>query len=201
MSQSWCGHRHTGCRIPPASIVITFEMPAAEADPVWKEAAQACARLAFNLLGSVADATSAAEEALLLALHQPESEVPFRLFLQRAVVRAALRRRRVPERALDTMLPPFDIRGDLIWPPADSSANAADLSLGTGPPAGLRRALARLPGIDCAALVLRETEQLPLDEVAWILEIDPEDVRRRIHRALLALTCAVVAWQQHAGPS
>jgi DNA-directed RNA polymerase specialized sigma24 family protein len=65
----------------------------------------------------------------------------------------------------------------------------------------LRKALARLPGIDCAALVLREIEQLPLDEVSWILAIDPEEVRRRIHRALLALTCAAAAWQHHDGRS
>ena len=51
--------------------------------------------------------------------------------------------------------------------------------------------LQRLDPLDSAALVLREIEQFPVEEVAAILSASSEEVRTRIHRAILSLTHSV----------
>ena len=96
-------------------------------------------------------------------MEPPPLRVPFRVFLYRVAVRLTLTRE----------------------PPASTGRQPQD-ALGT-----IREALQRLDPLDSAALVLRETEQLPVEEVAAILSASSEEVRARIHRATLSLTRSV----------
>jgi DNA-directed RNA polymerase specialized sigma24 family protein len=140
------------------------------------------ARLAFHLLGTASDAAKATEDALLLARDRPEPSVAFRPFVYRTAIRLALERRRPVRRALDGLLPRFDVAGNLAWP-------REDWPQPTGETEDLREGLDQLPGLDCAALVLRKVEQFSTEEAADFLEIPAEEVRRRTHRSLLFLTC------------
>ncbi len=78
------------------------------------------------------------------------------------------------------------VRLTLTREPPGSTGRQPQDALGT-----IREALQRLDPLDSAALVLRETEQLPVEEVAAILSASSEEVRARIHRATLSLTRSV----------
>jgi len=124
-------------------------------------------RFSWNISGSASCAAQITERTLLAAIHSveppPFTRVPFKVFLYRVAVRLTLTRE-----------PP----GSTVRQPQDA--------LGT-----IREALQRLDPLDSAALVLRETEQLPVEEVAAILSVSSEEVRARIHRATLSLTRSV----------
>ena len=68
--------------------------------------------------------------------------------------------------------------GDLPDAVVDDPAELTDLRL------GLREALADLPPVDRAVLVLRYLDDLPVDEVARMLDLSPGAVRNRSMRAL-----------------
>ena len=124
-------------------------------------------RVSWNISGSASCAAQITERTLLAAIHSAEpptfTRVPFKVFLYRVAVRLTLTRE----------------------PPGSTGRQPQD-ALGT-----IREALQRLDPLDSAALVLRETEQLPVEEVAAILSASSEEVRARIHRATLSLTRSV----------
>jgi len=124
-------------------------------------------RVSWNISGSASCAAQITERTLLAAIHSveppPFTRVPFKVFLYRVAVRLTLTRE----------------------PPASTGRQPRD-ALGT-----IREALQRLDPLDSAALVLREIEQLPMEEVAAILSASSEEVRTRIHRAILSLTRSV----------
>ena len=124
-------------------------------------------RVSWNISGSASCAAQITERTLLAAIHSveppPFTRVPFKVFLYRVAVRLTLTRE----------------------PPASTGRQPRD-ALGT-----IREALQRLDPLDSAALVLREIEQLPMEEVAAILSASSEEVRTRIHRAMLSLTRSV----------
>ena len=121
-------------------------------------------RVSWNISGSASCAAQITERTLLAAIHSveppPSSRVPFKVFLYRVAVRLTLTRE----------------------PPASTGTQPQD-ALGT-----IREALQQLDPLDSAALVLREIEQLPMEEVAAILSASSEEVRTRTHRAMLSLT-------------
>jgi DNA-directed RNA polymerase specialized sigma24 family protein len=123
-------------------------------------------RVSWNISGSALCAAEITERTLLAAIHSvepsPFTRVPFKVFLYRVAVRLTLTRE----------------------PPASTGRKPQD-ALGT-----IREVLQRLDPLDRAALVLRETEQLPVEEVAAILSAS-EEVRIRIHRAILSLARSV----------
>ena len=55
-------------------------------------------------------------------------------------------------------------------------------------PDRIRAVLARLDPVDRAAYLLRDVEDLSAEEAAWVLRTSAAIVRRRTHRARLALT-------------
>ena len=124
-------------------------------------------RVSWNISGSASCAAQITERTLLAAIHSAElppfARVPFKVFLYRVAVRLTLTRE----------------------PPGSTGRQPQD-ALGT-----IREALQRLDPLDSAALVLREIEQLPMEEVAAILSASSEEVRTRIHRAILSLTHSV----------
>jgi RNA polymerase sigma-70 factor (ECF subfamily) len=122
-------------------------------------------RIAWNMSGSPSFAAEVTEQALLAGLRPsewwPSSGASFKTFLYRVAMRLALIR----------------------WPPA------ASLKPWTSPAGSIWQALEQLDRLDRAALVLREIEQLSLEEAGEILGASPGEVRMRAHRALLCLTC------------
>jgi len=124
-------------------------------------------RVSWIVSGSASCAAQITERTLLAAIHSAEpplfTRVPFKVFLYRVAVRLTLTRE-----------------------PRASTGRQPQDALGT-----IREALQRLDPLDSAALVLREIEQLPMEEVAAILSASSEEVRTRIHRAMLSLTRSV----------
>jgi DNA-directed RNA polymerase specialized sigma24 family protein len=53
--------------------------------------------------------------------------------------------------------------------------------------ARIREELGRIDELDRASFILRDVEQLTVDEVAAILRTSPEEIRQRAHRARLML--------------
>src|SRR5262245_57660005 len=115
----------------------------------------------------------------------------FSTWLYRIATNAALMHRRArarrPALSLEELLPRFDADGRLEdTPEALRIASRADELLD-------RRALAErtqaaidgLPNLYREAFVLRDLEELPTDEVAQVLGIEPATVRQRVHRARL----------------
>jgi DNA-directed RNA polymerase specialized sigma24 family protein len=120
-------------------------------------------RFAWNMSGSASFAAQVTERALATAVQcDGLARAPFKLLLYRLAVQLML--------AQDSLAP--------------MSTHAND-EVGT-----LREALQRLDAMDRAALVLREIEQLPLEEVARVLSAPAEQIRLRVHRALVFLTRA-----------
>jgi len=122
-------------------------------------------RVAWNMSGSPSFAAEVTEHALLAGLRPsewwPPSGAPFKTFLYRVAMRLAL------------------VRGP----------TAAPLKSWTGPAGKIWQALEQLDPLDRAALVLREIEQLSLEEAGEILGASPGEVRMRGQRALFYLTC------------
>jgi len=52
----------------------------------------------------------------------------------------------------------------------------------------IREGLEHVEDLDRASFVLREIEQVPIEEAAAILRASPEEIRDRAHRACLCLT-------------
>ncbi len=152
-------------------------------------------RIAWNMLGSASEAAQATEQILLFVVRFPDSvgcNVPFGVSLCGVAIDFVLLRcpptRRSPAESLDVFLPRFDARGCLVSPGEDWS----DLADGLFQPPDLaetiRGMLQRLDEMDRAAFVLREIEQLSVEETVAILRIPTDEVRARTHRAALLLT-------------
>src|SRR5207248_6818920 len=91
-------------------------------------------------------------------------------------------------RSLAAFLPRFDLHGRLASAGRDwsESGEAAFGRRNVGE--RIRETLQHLDALDRAAFVLREIEQLPVEEAAAVLAISPSSVRQRAHRASLILT-------------
>jgi RNA polymerase sigma-70 factor (ECF subfamily) len=117
----------------------------------------------------------------------------FSTWLYRIATNASLMHRRArarrPAESLEAYLPQFDVRGKhLTTPDALRVASRVDEMLD-------RKALAekahaaidRLPDLYREAFVLRDLEEMPTEDVARILGVEPATVRQRVHRARLML--------------
>lgn len=112
---------------------------------------------------------------------------PLSQWLHRAVVRAAVARCPAPtyEAAVDAWLPAFDADGHRrgVHPAWTIPASGLDRHVA----ASVRRSIAMLPDELRLALVLRDVEGLSTDEAATVLRTSPAVLRRRLHRARMAL--------------
>jgi RNA polymerase sigma-70 factor, ECF subfamily len=150
-------------------------------------------RLACRLT-SETDAPDVVQETFLQVYRHVSAfrgHARFSTWLYRIATNAALMHRRArarrPALSLEEFLPRFDADGGLEdTPEALRIASRADELLD-------RRVLAErtqaaidgLPSLYREAFVLRDLEELPTDEVAEVLGVEPATVRQRVHRARL----------------
>lgn len=148
----------------------------------------------FRVLGHADDARDVVQDALIRAfknLGQFKGDSQFFTWLYRIAVNAALSHKRRRQGGVKM---------------SDSSAEwlldgePADASNSRGPAASLERAdderqlqaaLMQLPADFRVALVLRDIEGHPYEEIAQILEVPVGTIRSRIHRARIGLRNAV----------
>jgi RNA polymerase sigma-70 factor (ECF subfamily) len=153
-------------------------------------------RLACRLLGDDKDALDVLQDAFLSAyrsLATFRGEARLSTWLFRIVTNAALMqrraRRRRPAESLEAFLPRFDGTGTHVGEPVDLEAAAhAEERLDRQLLADRARAgIERLPDLYREAFVLRDLEEMPTADVAKVLDVGPDVVRQRVHRARLML--------------
>ena len=112
-------------------------------------------------------------------------------WLHRVAINAALMklraRKHVQERAIDDLLPRFDDKGHELESHAPWSESAEELVSREETRALVRRLIDELPETYRVALLLRDIEELSTEEVARQLEVTPNAIKIRIHRARQAL--------------
>jgi len=152
-------------------------------------------RIGWNMLPDPSAAGELAEATLLSALRSADafpSEVPFRTSLYRqAMSHSLIRLHSAPSsvtRSLAAFLPRFDAHGRLTSAGSDWSKSGETAFGRRDAEERIRETLQRLDALDRAAFVLREIEQLSVEEAAAVLGISTESIRQRTHRASLILT-------------
>jgi len=147
-----------------------------------------------RLLSNHEDALEAVQDAFLSAfrsLHTFDGRSRFSTWLHRIVVNAALlklrSRKRRPEQSIDDLLPKFLADGHQAAPaarwrnPGPENLEKNELQ------EIVRSKIETLPDSYRIVLVLRDIEELDTNTVAQMLEITPENVKVRLHRARQAL--------------
>ncbi len=147
-----------------------------------------------RILNCEDDAKDAVQDAFLSAfrgLAGFEGGSLLSTWLHRIAVNAALmklrRRKRKPERSIETLLPVYQEDGHHAenfqeWTlPADAAMMRAEQR------AVVRKCIAELPESYRTVLILRDIEELDTDEVAARLACTPNAVKVRLHRARQAL--------------
>jgi len=112
-------------------------------------------------------------------------------WLHRVAINAALMklraRKHVQERAIDDLLPRFDDAGHELESHAPWSESAEELVSREETRVLVRHLIDELPETYRVALLLRDIEELSTEEVARQLEVTPNAIKIRIHRARQAL--------------
>jgi RNA polymerase sigma-70 factor (ECF subfamily) len=140
------------------------------------------------------EARDAVQEAFVSAFRargQFHADARISTWLHRIAVNAALTRlrskRRRPEESLDDLLPRFMPNGHHVehftsWTePADVTVSRKETS------EQVRKAIDSLPETFRTVLMLRDIDGLSSDEAASVLNITPNAVKLRLHRARMAL--------------
>ena len=152
-------------------------------------------RHALRIVGTTADAEDVVQDALFSAWRSIASfqGLSFRAWLFRIATNRALdqlrSRKRRPELPLE---PPED--DDVTW--AEPAAPGPDLSQLAGDREALalvEAALGSLPAEQRTALLLRDVEGFPYEEIAVITSVEIGTVKSRIHRGRLAVRNALIA--------
>ena len=152
-------------------------------------------RHALRIVGTTSDAEDIVQDALFSAWRSIGSfqGLSFRAWLFRIATNRALdqlrSRKRRPELPLD---PPDD--DDVTW--AEPVAPGPDLTQLAGDRealAAVETALASLPAEQRTALLLRDVEGFPYEEIAVITSVEIGTVKSRIHRGRLAVRNVLIA--------
>lgn len=150
--------------------------------------------VARRLLGREEDAQDAVQDAYVSAfkaLPRFEGHSKLSTWLHRIVVNAALmklrQRRRKPERSIEALLPQFDATGHPQRPVSPWNQTPAEAIQSRENLERVRAAIDELPEAYRAVLVLRDIEGLDTAEAATVLEVTPNTVKTRLHRARQAL--------------
>jgi RNA polymerase sigma-70 factor (ECF subfamily) len=143
-------------------------------------------RFAYRLTGSVTDAEDIVQECFL-GLLQPHngfdpSRTQLRTYLFGAVRNQAYKRLRNRE---DTGIP---FRAPLVRLSPEAEAFQAELE------SRVAQAVMQLPETQREVLILEHYEQMPLAEIAEILEIEVAAVKSRLQRARITLREALAAY-------
>jgi RNA polymerase sigma-70 factor (ECF subfamily) len=127
----------------------------------------------------------------LESMNDYDGTQPLSQWLHRATVRAAVARCPAPayEAAIDAWLPAFDADGHRqgVRPAWTIPASGLDRHLDRHTAASVRRLVAMLPDELRLASILCDVEGLSADEAAAVLRTSPAALRRRLHRARMAL--------------
>ena len=149
--------------------------------------------VARRLLRNDADARDALQDAMVAAvraLRTFRGESQLSTWLHRIVVNAALMklrsRRRAPETSIEPLLPAFAADGhhERSW---QCEPDAERMLLDREKRAAVRQGIDRLPETYRTVLLLRDIDGLDTGTVATMLEVSPNAVKIRLHRARLAL--------------
>lgn len=153
---------------------------------------------ARRLMGNDADAQDAFQDGMISAfrsIDRFEGQSRLATWLHRIVVNAALMRlrsaRRRREESVEDLLPSYTAGGHLREYPERWDAPADALLQREEVREAVRDAIEKLPDKYRIPLLLRDIEELSTDEVARTLEITPNAVKIRIHRARLALRALI----------
>ena len=153
---------------------------------------------ARRLMGNDADAQDAFQDGMISAfrsIDRFEGQARLATWLHRIVVNAALMRlrsaRRRREESVEDLLPSYTEGGHLREYPERWDAPADALLQREEVREAVREAIEKLPDKYRIPLLLRDIEELSTDEVAQTLEITPNAVKIRIHRARLALRALI----------
>ena len=144
-------------------------------------------RVALRMLGSRADAQDAVQETFVRAwraLPRFRHDSAISTWLYRIVTRRALDR--IASRRSTGTLDEVEVEAGPD--PAQAAEHQERLR-------AIRRAIAKLPPDQRAALVLREFEGLSYQEVAQVLGASVPAVKTRIHRARLTVIQQTSSWQ------
>jgi RNA polymerase sigma-70 factor, ECF subfamily len=149
-------------------------------------------RLALRLSSNPSDAEEVLQEAFLQAWRKIDTfrgDARFGTWLYRIATNEALMRKRAarrrPAESLEALLPQFDESGLLANLDYQRSARADELLERAELAQRAREALDLLDENYRAVFVLRDLEEMSTEETARVLEITPEAVRQRLHRARL----------------
>ncbi len=150
--------------------------------------------VARRMLGSEEDAQDVVQEAFLSAfkaIDRFEGTSRLSTWLHRIVVNAALMKirasKRRPETPIEELLPRFLEDGHLAVMPAGWKKTAQDVLESKETRAMVRGFIDELPEPYRNVLLLRDIEGLDTKETADLLEVSPNAVKIRLHRARLAL--------------
>lgn len=147
-----------------------------------------------RLLRNEEDARDALQDAFFSAfraLHSFEADARTSTWLHRIVINAALMklrsRRRKPEESIDDLLPTFPEDGHRANP-GPAWKEPAEVMLQRRETRTLvRECIDRLPETYRMVLLLRDIEELDTEETAQLLNVSPNAVKIRPHRAHQAL--------------
>ncbi|MEV6318832.1 sigma-70 family RNA polymerase sigma factor [Streptomyces sp. NPDC051776] len=147
--------------------------------------------LAIHLLGNLADAEDAVQDAFIRAWRRlPEfrGDAQFRTWMYRIVTNRCLNtlRRRTPTVSLENAPEPTT-RDAHASPERAAETDAAA--------AALARALGTLPVDQRACWVLRELHGLHYEEIAQVMGTSEQSVRGRLFRARRSLTKEMTSWR------
>lgn len=150
-----------------------------------------CRRVLGNHEQDAQDAVQDAFVSVFRGIGSFEGSARLSTWLHRIAVNAALMklrsRKRHPERPIEDLLPRFKEDGHHVDPPAPWDDRADARAVRDETRAFVRDAIGRLPDTYRIALLLRDIDELPIDEVAELLGITPNAVKIRVHRAHQAL--------------
>lgn len=148
-------------------------------------------RFAYRLTGSAADAEDIVQESFLGLMRAECRYDPrrasVRSYLFGAVRNQALKRQRYREDAGEDAADPVDCRSP------ETEAMRAELE------DTVARAVMRLPENQRAVLILAHYEQMPLAEIAQVMEIEVGAVKSRLQRARASMKEMLAAYAPGAG--
>jgi RNA polymerase sigma-70 factor (ECF subfamily) len=152
-------------------------------------------RHALRIVGTTSDAEDVVQDALFSAWRSIASfqGLSFRAWLFRIATNRALdqlrSRKRRPELPLE---PPED--DDVTWAePVDTGPDLNQLAGDREALALVETALGALPAEQRTALLLRDVEGFPYEDIAVITSVEIGTVKSRIHRGRLAVRNALIA--------
>jgi len=148
--------------------------------------------LAYRLMGNHADASDAAQEALVricVRLHNFRGDSAFSTWLFRVVTNTCLdelrRRGRLRHASLDEALPLEE--GTVPRQATDSGEGPVEYAERQEVQAAVKRAINRLPDEYRVVVILRDLEGLTYQEIASSLHTTLGTIKSRLHRARQAL--------------